>query len=220
MIREKFKKDMDVFLTPLFGTWLPKNCNDFYAGGGGYSTDFNDRRLRRIARDLTLEYAHAKNIGSTWYSTPDQFRIASYLSSFLMGYLAKEEFTQAERDGKTGVTMWPEWHYGVLSMYGAHLALNHLLGSKEINLIVVPGIIDYPSTNTELIENMIHIHVFHGHDLFSKFAFKMGHYDESLLNETNIHHVKYYALKMALDSKRISSQNLYKLLQLEASKKI
>jgi hypothetical protein len=211
---------MDVFLTPLFGTWLPKNCNDFYAGGGGYSTDFNDKRLSRVAKELNLEYAHSKNIGSTWYSTPDQFRIAGYLSSFLMAYLAKEEFTQAERDGKTGVIMWPEWHYGVLSMYGAHMALNHLLGSKEINLAVLAELIDYPSSNMELVSSMIHIHVFHGHDLFSKFAFKTGQYDESLLNETSIHHVKFYALKMALDTKKLTSQDLHRLLLLEASKKI
>ena len=57
------RTDMDVFLTPLFGRWLPDNCNDFYVGGGGYSADFNVNRLRRIAKDLQLEYAGVSNLG-------------------------------------------------------------------------------------------------------------------------------------------------------------
>jgi hypothetical protein len=97
---------MDVFLTPLFSTWLPKNCNDFYTGGGGYSHTFNDKRLSRTAKEqLHIEYAFVRNIGSSWYSTPAQFRIASYLSSYLMAYLAKEEFTQVEREGKVGTIL-------------------------------------------------------------------------------------------------------------------
>lgn len=30
------RSDMDVFLTPLFAKWLPRQCNDFYVGRGGY----------------------------------------------------------------------------------------------------------------------------------------------------------------------------------------
>lgn len=30
------RSDMDVFLTPLFSKWLPRNCSDFYVGRGGY----------------------------------------------------------------------------------------------------------------------------------------------------------------------------------------
>ena len=29
------RTDIDVFLTPLFATWLPKNCDDFLLGRGG-----------------------------------------------------------------------------------------------------------------------------------------------------------------------------------------
>ena len=76
------RSDMDVFLTPLFAQWLPDNCNDFYVGRGGYSDAFNDKRFRRIASNLKLEYAGMTNLGSTWYSTPDQFRLVSYLTLF------------------------------------------------------------------------------------------------------------------------------------------
>lgn len=129
------RSDMDVFLTPLFGLWLPRHCNDFNVGRGGYSTDFNTKRFARIARNLRLDYAGVENLGSTWYSTPQQFRLVSYLTLFGMAYLAQEEFTQVERDGKLGVALWPDWHYGVLLLYGQHLALNHLIANKQINVV-------------------------------------------------------------------------------------
>jgi len=68
------RSDMDVFLTPLLAKWLPKNCNDFIVGGGAYSENFNRKRLKRIALDLGMEHAGGDNLGSTWISTPEQFR--------------------------------------------------------------------------------------------------------------------------------------------------
>ena len=86
------RSDMDVFLTPLFGQWLPRYCNDFYVGRGGYSAAFNTHRLERIASNIGFEYASETNLGSTWYSTPDQFRIVSYLTLFGMAYLSDGKF--------------------------------------------------------------------------------------------------------------------------------
>lgn len=103
------RSDMDVFLTPLFAKWIPAHCNDFYVGRGGYSTVFNVKRLARVAKILGMEFAGEMNLGSTWYSTVDQFRLISYLTLFGMSYLAEEEFTQPEREGKVGVILWPEW---------------------------------------------------------------------------------------------------------------
>jgi hypothetical protein len=54
---------MDVFLTPLFGKWLPKNCNDFYVGRGGYSNEFNQKRLRRISQNMKLQFGNKWNLG-------------------------------------------------------------------------------------------------------------------------------------------------------------
>lgn len=149
-------------MTPLFGQWTPVHCNDFYTGRGGYSVEFNTNRLGRIARDLNLDYGNLENIGSSWYSTPEQFRIAGYLSCFLIAYLASEEFTGPEREYKLGVMLWPDWHYGVLSMYGGHLAINHLQTEGDINLKILRDNIDYPSANEDSIFSVQHIHVFHG----------------------------------------------------------
>lgn len=57
--------------------------------------------------------------------------------------------------------------------------------------------------------------------MFSKFRFKMGQYDNETLADFDssnksttykYHQVKYYALKMALDGRRIKENDLFKLL--------
>jgi len=51
--------------------------------------DFNIKRLKRIASNIGFKYASVTNLGSTWYSTPDQFRLVSYLTLFGMAYLSE-----------------------------------------------------------------------------------------------------------------------------------
>lgn len=72
--------------------------------------------------------------------------------------------------------------------------------------------LDFPSGNRQSVMQALHIHVFHGDTLFSKFAFKMGKYDNRTVNESNLDMVKYYALKMALDGKRLPAYNLTSML--------
>ncbi len=80
---------------------------------------------------------------------------------------------------------------------------------------------DYPSANDELVSKRIHIHVFHGHNVFSKFAYRMGKYDQiEDVSEEDMKKVRYYALKMALDAKKIPSKELYELLKEEIFDKI
>lgn len=212
------RSDMDVFLTPLFATWLPRHCNDFNVGRGGYSTEFNAKRFGRIAQNLGLNYAGQQNLGSTWYSTPDQFRLVAYLTLFGMGYLAQEEFSQVEREGKLGVQLWPDWHYGVLLLYGQTLALNHLISAQQTHVVKLENHLDYPSGNTDSINKVLNIHVFHGDDMFSKFAFQAGKYDQ--MNTTDSEEIKFYCLKMALDGKRISAPDLLKMLNQQVANKV
>jgi hypothetical protein len=94
------RSDIDVFLTPFFATWLPLNCYDFITGMGGYSHDFNMKRLRKSGQLMGLKFKEIRNLGSTWYSTPKQFRYVSYLTLVAMAYINSEEFSQPEREGK------------------------------------------------------------------------------------------------------------------------
>lgn len=204
------RSDMDVFLTPLFARWLPRYCNDFYVGRGGYSSTFNVNRLSRVAHELGLKFGSITNLGSTWYSTPHQFRLVAYLTLFGMGYMSEEEFTPPEREGKVGVMLWPYWHYGVLLLYGQNLFMNHLIQTRQLNIVKLQNHLDYPSYFAESTSKMLHIHVFHGDGLFSKFQFKAGKYDSLDYERENTTQAKYYSLKMALEGKRTSSSDLYK----------
>ena len=101
------RSDMDIFLTPLFAKWLPLNCYDFVCGGGGYGHEFNMKRIQKAAKNINLEPGDVWNLGSTWYSSPNQIRLVSYLTLVSMIYLSNEEFTKVERQGQLGVMLWP-----------------------------------------------------------------------------------------------------------------
>ena len=212
------RSDMDVFISPFAGKWLPRYCNDFIVGSGGFSEDFNNKRLGRVANDLGLEYAYVKNLGSTWYSTPEQFRLVSYLTLVGMSYLSQYEFSEPEREGKVGGVLWPYWHFGVLLLYGQSIGLNHLIASKQLNVVKLERYIDYGSGNVESIMDKIHIHVYHGEDLFSKSSFKAGKFDNMVVSDEDSLKVKYFCLKMALESR--NSTNVYKMFLDEINKKI
>lgn len=57
-----------MFIYRHFGNYIPENCT-FLTGGGGYGTDFNRRRLKRIARDMDFINVGLSGMGSTWFVT-------------------------------------------------------------------------------------------------------------------------------------------------------
>ena len=107
-----------------------------------------------------------------------------------MAYIGKEEFSLPEREGKAGTELWPAWHYGVLLLYGQNLGMNHLIGAKQINVPKLFNYIDHPSSNPESVNDVIHIHVYHGADIFSKFAFTMGNYDNMSVPNVDTRQIK------------------------------
>ena len=78
-------------------------------------------------------------------------------------------------------------HYGVLLLYGQHLALNHLVAQNALRLIIGQNLLDQSTTNTDpkyVKEGIrLNLHCWHTDDRFSKFAFKMGHYNQSELTK-------------------------------------
>ncbi len=110
-----------------------------------------------------------------------------------MLYLYNNEFTSVEREGKLGVLLWPDWHYGVLSMYGTHLAVNHLIISEELDIRKADQLLDQSTTNNDQADleknNRLHLHCWHTDDEFSKFALKADKYNSihprTLLNDTS-----------------------------------
>ena len=119
-------------------------------------------------------------------------RIAN-LTLDAMIYLSENEFARVEREGKIGVLLWPDWHYGVLSMYGTHLAANHLLISEKVQLKKADELLDQSTTNLDLHDleknDRLHLHCWHTDKKFSKFQFKAGKYNSihprTLINDTS-----------------------------------
>ena len=136
-----------------------------------------------------------------------------------MSFVSSEEFTPQERQGLMGAILWPNWHYGVLLLYGQSIAMNHLIATRQLNIIRIPNQLDYPSFNGENVNKIIHIHVFHGNYMFSKFELKAGRYDNLNLEDYGIKIARDYALVMALEAKRKSEFDLAKMLKKQISKK-
>lgn len=72
-------------------------------------------------------------------------------------------------------------------LYGQHLALNHLVGTNQIRMIIGSDLLDQSSTDTTTayLEHgtRLNLHCWHTNDRFSKFAFKLGHYKQSELDK-------------------------------------
>lgn len=98
-----------------------------------------------------------------------------------MLHLNQYEFTRPERESRLGVLLWPDWHYGVLSMYGTHLAVNHLISTKNFDIRKTDQLLDQSTTSTDENDiekhNRLHLHCWHTDKPFSKFQFKADRYN-------------------------------------------
>ena len=96
----------------------------------------------------------------------------------------------------------------MLLLYGQNLAMNHLIATKQLNIIKLNDMIDVPTDSETSIYKAIHLHVFHGNSLFSKFSFKSGEYDYLRDYNRNIELANFYALNIALKSKLLNSSSV------------
>ncbi|CAF1077431.1 unnamed protein product [Adineta steineri] len=210
------RTDIDVFLTKNFGHFVPHK-DALLVGKGGYSTAFSARRLTRIAKDMNWMHANITNIGSTWYGPP---HIAQRIANFSLEavlHLSMNEFTLPERQGRLGDVLWPEWHFGVLSMYGTHLAVNHLIVAENIRIGLATTLLDQNTDTKDLYDieknNHLHLHCWHTFEPFSKSLFKDGRYNHinpsTLMNDTS---ASGYAMRLALESRLMSFGGLRQAL--------
>ncbi len=114
--------------------------------------------------------------------------------------------------------LWPYWHYGVLLLYGQSLVMNHLIETSQLNVVKLDKYLDYPSYFDDNVYKILHIHVFHGDSMFSKFDFKEGKYDNLLYDATS-NVAKFYALRIAIEAKKTHPASLVQMLAFETSQK-
>lgn len=138
----------------------------------------------------------------------------------LKAYLNHEEFSEPERNDKIGTDLWPFWHHGVLSMYGASMSLNHFAGSNQLNIIPLKNLIDHSSASMEEVSSKILIHTYQTYETFSKYSFKEGKYDHMKINDNQAKFIKFYCLKNALESKNMTNFQLRNLFNNQSSNKL
>ncbi|KAF4667971.1 hypothetical protein FOL46_002247 [Perkinsus olseni] len=193
------RTDTDVFLAPGFYNWtLPENVT-LLAGQGGYTVENAAAHLSYVSKTLGLrnEFNHP-NVGSTWFGNLGLARAAARLSAASARWLIAEEYSEFEKccAGSYG---WPHWHWGVVSMYSGHLALNHIGNFAKPD--DGHGLLDATSTNPDSVSNLKikHVHCWHTDDRFSKFTHSRKGYDGFYLTPFSpMATVKDFALVLAV----------------------
>ncbi len=90
-----------MFIYRHFGGYIPQNCT-FITGGGGYGTNFNRRKLGRIALRSFIFFIFR-------YGSPYDGYLVANQTLHGMLWLAQYEFAPPERDSKLGTLLWPDW---------------------------------------------------------------------------------------------------------------
>jgi hypothetical protein len=183
------RTDVDTFLTPAWYTYYPAL---YTVGVGGYVNDELTRsNLKRISSDFNLRHQGLHNLGSTHYGDARLVRDVCKLASSITGHILTKEFKSEEGQ-------WPSWYRGVSLLYGCEVAVNHL-----VDQIIKDGNrLDFGSTSTESIVDHPHIHCWHTDNMFSKFQFTAGKYDNLTTEDLDLNLVKDYCLYIALKSKQ------------------
>ncbi|MGL4344233.1 MAG: DUF7164 domain-containing protein [Cellulosilyticaceae bacterium] len=184
------RSDADTFLTPAWNDFYP---DGYMTGKGGYvSDDFTKEKLTQIATTLGLRHKGIFNIGSTHYGDTKLVREVCKLSVEIAAYILKNEFL-------TNEGQWPGWFRGVTSMYATEIAVNHLVD----NLVIDANKLDFRSDSHQPISDHPHIHCWHTHNTFSKFAFQKGSYNNINPQTLNQNIVCDYCLATALHSRTL-----------------
>ncbi|MHC0036668.1 DUF7164 domain-containing protein [Pseudoneobacillus sp. C159] len=182
------RTDADTFLTPAWNKFYPAL---YTVGQGGYvNDDLTRSNLKRIAAKFQLRHQGLHNLGSTHYGSASLVRDVCKLATKITAHILTEEF-------KNGEGQWPSWYRGVASMYGCEIAANHF-----VDQIIKDGNrIDFGSASTESIDNHPHIHCWHTDNMFSKFQFTAGNYDDLSVDGLDINKIHNYCIFIALKSK-------------------
>ena len=202
--------DLDTFITPGFGVWLPSNISTLVVGKGGYgSTNVNKHLKWTTTKKLGLKDSGLLGLGSTWYGASRLMIATAKTTVSVMRWLHTQEFSEYERCCN-GIDGWPYWHWAVLLLYGGHIALNQL-GSEHVQLSAngVAGMDASSTSNDTLKDSIKHIHCWHTGQMFSKFAFASGKYSNIDLTEyMNMNTSRNYVSTIAISSDRLSSQEI------------
>lgn len=155
------RTDHDCFLTPNFPALRPRLAT---FGIGMYAQEPSVViKLAQIAEKWGI-LPNFNNVGSTVMAYSDVVLRYAGLHMEYCERLLIEEFPD---EGK-----WPGWFKGVLSMYAGNLAANAFFGMG----LTLGGLDVHCMSQEPMCATDYHIHAWHTHDYFSKFAWHEGKY--------------------------------------------
>jgi hypothetical protein len=206
------RSDLDTFLAP---DWSITRILDIFPtpksvllGEGYYIVDGEQYQtvahLMYVARRLGLRTPTVNNLGTTWGGPLRLARITAQLQVQIIRWLDLYEFTAFDRCC-AGTSGWPNWHWGVLTLYAGHLAMNNLPHVHRRR-----GIFDHATTGkAQLVgSGVLHLHVLHGNMTFSKSEFAAGAYrklDPATLDRTT---AGGFATHVAVEASRLAPSEL------------
>ncbi|EPT25859.1 hypothetical protein TGME49_314020 [Toxoplasma gondii ME49] len=143
----------------------------FFTGRGGYFNQKNRKILPEYASLLGLRFQNLGLVGSTWYGRPADIVAAARYTVKIGEFLMK-----VDPVFQRGAGEWPAWYRGVLLLYSAELAVNHLVDREDV--FIRSDLLDTESTAGVdwRTSPALHVHCWHTQQFFSKFAFFSGEY--------------------------------------------
>ncbi|KEP65972.1 UNVERIFIED_CONTAM: hypothetical protein HHA_314020 [Hammondia hammondi] len=143
----------------------------FFTGQGGYFNHKSRKLLPEYASLLGLRFQNLGLVGSTWYGRPADIVAAARYTVKIGEFLMK-----VDPVFQRGAGEWPAWYRGVLLLYSAELAVNHLFDREDV--FIRSDLLDTESSARVdwRTSPALHVHCWHTHQFFSKFAFLSGDY--------------------------------------------
>ncbi|SDJ53281.1 DUF7164 domain-containing protein [Salimicrobium halophilum] len=180
--------DVDTFLTPAWNDFHPMR---YTTGKGAYAHTYEVKnKIRRTSDLFNFRHQGQFNVGSTHYGGSGDVLEVAKTATEVTKYLLRHEFK--DREGT-----WPGWYRGVSSLYAREIAVNHHVDDFSVSA----DHLDYPSTSGQSVQDHPHIHCWHTKEIFSKFAFLQGEYDDRERDALDLDQVKDYCLYHALVSR-------------------
>eukprot|EP00730_Choanoeca_flexa_P013090 TRINITY_DN4954_c0_g1_i1.p1 TRINITY_DN4954_c0_g1~~TRINITY_DN4954_c0_g1_i1.p1 ORF type:complete len:667 (+),score=176.02 TRINITY_DN4954_c0_g1_i1:114-2114(+) len=204
--KQVMRADIDTFPTPRLRDYYIDHV--YMASSAGYSNRYSRTKLARAAENAGLQYKGIFNIASTYYG-PAPLVTAIADLTIACGHFAKAYLFAPGTPCKLPENLrpkhvkcgWPKGlHEGVLLLYSQELAVNHLYAiGKPIVLhqwatMDVPTIEPHPTCMARML------HVYHGSDRFSKFAFYADKYRNLDMADYDLRKIRDYVTWMALDA--------------------
>jgi len=166
------RSDTDVFLTShavkLIDTDLATDT--LFTGRGGYCNDGVAEKLDEVAqREGYVASKIVRNVGSTVFGRSASVLRWARTTEHLLRVLLTKDFAAGEGE-------WPGWYRGVSLLYAGEIAANfHHAGRIDRDTFHMDGLSTW---RKPIPANCPHIHCWHTDDVFSKFWWYAGHYDQ------------------------------------------